>query len=224
MGILLDSARFGTVLICLFAAGSSGTGCYSSSVAGDDDDGDVADIRPDDARDAVDVRPEDGGADTIGPPFPTRFVLRLVSDIPEVLYVAAWDSSSSWGHWLTLLDGTTAMAKSHNCGICSCDDCPGCAVCGAPCMELTELVAGSSGVEYLWDGRRWTADGTCGGFPCEAPEPVPAGTYGAEFCWGTGRGGTLPCDESLVGEACANLTFTLPDPDGVVEYVIDNGG
>ncbi|MBN1774027.1 MAG: hypothetical protein JXB32_22400 [Deltaproteobacteria bacterium] len=212
--MLLETRPPGTVFVtALLALALSGPGCYSSTGGDDDDTGDV-----------VDARPDDGGPDVSVPPFPTRFVLRLVSDIPETLYVAAWEASSASGHWLTLRDGGTAFRKAESCGICDCDECPACALCGAPCAELSELVAGTAGVEYLWDGRQWTTDGACGTLPCEGPEPAPAGTYSARFCWGTARGGTLPCDEILVGETCADVSFTLPDPDGVVEYAIDNGG
>jgi len=197
------------LVVGLLAVASTTPGCYTSSGDTDDDVGDVADVRPD-----------DGGTDVPRPPYPTRFVLRLVSDVPEIVYVAAWEASSTSGHWLTLLDGGAVFRKAESCGICDCDECPACAMCGAPCMELTELTSGTGEVEYLWDGRRWESDGACGSMPCEDPDDVPAGTYTARFCWGDVRGGTLPCDEVLVGETCADVTFTLPDPDGVVEHVI----
>lgn len=222
MRILPDSRTVGTTLVGLLAAALCGPACYSSS-GGDDED--AADARPDDTgAETLDVRPDDAAPETLAPPFPTRFVLRLVSDIPETLYVASFEPSSTSGHWLTLSDRGTPFAKAENCAICDCAECPACSVCGAPCAQLSELVAGSAGVEYLWDGRKWTTDGACGDHPCEAPEPVPAGTYSARFCWGTGRGGSSPCDEYLLGETCADVEFSLPDPDGVVEYVIDHGG
>lgn len=214
---ILDHCRMlGTTLACLLAA-LPGPSCYSSS-GGDDED--VADA----VAETPDVRPDDAGPEAVAPPFPTRFVLRLVSDVPETLYVAAWEPSSTSDHWLTLLDGGVPMAKAENCGICDCAECPACSICGAPCAQLTELVAGTAGVEYRWDGRKWTTDGECGGHPCEAPEPVPAGTYSARFCWGNARGGEPPCGEWLEGESCADVEFSLPDPDGTVEYVIDHGG
>jgi hypothetical protein len=216
MRILPDSVKCGILACGLWAVAPAGTACYSSNPGDDDaateDDGDTADGRPD-----------DGGTDAVRPPFPTRFVLRFISDIPETVYIAGWEASSTSGHWLTLLDGGTAMAKADSCGTCNCDECPVCSMCGAPCMELTPLASGGS-VEYSWDGRRWETDGACGSMPCEDPAEVPAGAYAARFCWGTGRGGSSPCDELLLGERCAEVSFTLPDADGVVEYVVDNGG
>ncbi len=197
------------VVVGLLAGASTTPGCYTSSGGEDGDAGDVADVRPD-----------DGGTDVPRPPYATRFVLRLVSDVPETLYVTAWEASSRSGHWLTLLDGGAEFRKAESCGICDCDECPVCPMCGAPCMELAELTSGIGEVEYLWDGRRWESDGACGTMPCEDSANVPAGSYTARFCWGDGRGGTAPCDEFLLGETCADVTFTLPDPDGVVEYVI----
>ena len=199
-------------------AGLALAACYSSSGG----DGDVAD-----ASDAAEARDGDAATDARPDsptgPHPTRFVLRFISDIPETVYAAAWEASSTSGHWLGLLDGATAMRKAESCGICDCVECPACAMCGAPCMELTAIENGGS-VEYAWDGRRWVDAGTCGSWTCEGPQPVPAGSYTARFCWGTGRGGSLPCDEILLGETCSDVTFTLPDPDGVVDFLINNSG
>jgi len=205
---ILDLRTVGTVVGLLVAA-LGGPACYSSG----GDDGDAGDARADDA-----------GSDTGAPPFPTRFVLRLVSDIPETFYVAAWDPSVSEGHWLTLLDGGTVMAKADACDVCNCSDCPTCSTCGPPLCTIRELSAGTAGVEYLWDGRKWTTDGVCGDRPCEVPESVPAGTYAARFCWAIGHDETASCADALVGVSCADVEFTLPDPDGVVEYVIEHGG
>jgi hypothetical protein len=196
-------------------------GCYGSH--GEDSDGTAetdTHADADSSADAVDT------PDSTPAPWPVRFVLHFVSDVPgEELYVAGWDAAYSGGHWLLLFHDGSPFSKSDNCGICPCDDCPGCPVCGPPCMEATHLVAGSW-VDYLWDGRRWTS-ATCPAAPpatCERVENGPAGAYTARFCYGTAVDVRGPCDETVLNITCQDVPFTLPDPDGLVEYTIDWGG
>ena len=204
--------------------------CYGSHGEDSDGTGDT-DARADvDGRADADAVPDVADVaditDTTPAPWPVRFVLHFISDVPgEELYVAAWDAAYSSGHWLSLSYDGSPFQKADSCGVCQCDDCPACPVCGAPCMAATPLVAGSS-VEYLWDGRRWTG-GTCPIAPpatCEQAENGPAGPYAARFCFGTAVGGTPPCDETVLNITCQDVPFTLPDPDGRVEYTINWSG
>jgi hypothetical protein len=201
-------------------------GCYGSHSEDDDarDDGGVRDDGG--ARDDAVIRDDAGdAADDAAGPGPIRFRLHFVSDIPESVWVAAWDASVVNGHWLTLLRDGAAIAKADRCDVCSCDDCPACPVCGAPCMEATELRNGVT-FEYVWAGSEYQSD-VCPVAPparCERAVASPPGAYTAQFCWGTGVGGTSPCDEEILGLMCEDVPFTVPDADGVVEYTIDWGG
>ncbi|MBI5489977.1 MAG: hypothetical protein HY905_21765 [Deltaproteobacteria bacterium] len=129
------------------------------------------------------------------------------------------------GHWLRIDRAGTVLHKAESCAVCGCDDCPGCPVCGAPCMDATELPSGRS-VEYLWNGMEYPLQ-ACPVEPstvCEEPAICgPVEPYTALICWGTRETGT-PCNETVENLECDNVPFTVPDPDGVVEYTIDRGG
>jgi hypothetical protein len=209
------------------AAAGLAAGCFTSH--GEEDAADVADARTD-ARDDAAVREDaavDGAdvADTTPPPASILFRLRFVSDVPgEGLFVAEWDAAHASGHWLTLLRDGAAFGKAAPCEICPCDDCPACPVCGAPCMDATTLLAGSS-VEYRWDGNEYLGS-TCPVAPpaqCFLAQAAPAGSYTARFCWGTGVT-NAPCDDEILDVTCQEVPFTVPDADGLVEYTIDWGG
>jgi hypothetical protein len=168
-----------------------------------------------------------GGAssDAGVPPAATRFVLRFISDIPESIWVDETDSSYA-GHWLSILRGDGgAINKTKACEYCACDDCPNCPICGAPCPTATEIDSGGE-VEWLWDGVEYAME-ACPSSPqesCLAREISPAGSYVARFCWGLSYTGTLPCPAEVGDIVCADVPFQHPDPDGVVEHLVDHGG
>ncbi|MBI5501994.1 MAG: hypothetical protein HY907_17250 [Deltaproteobacteria bacterium] len=211
-------------------------GCYSSG-AGDDvgepdsrTDGDdttetAADADATEVPADTDAAEVPADADASAGPWPVTFRLRFISDIPESVWVAAWDAAYPSGHWLSLSRDGAGFRKSPACDICMCDDCPGCPVCGAPCMEAVELRDGGS-VEWFWPGFEY-AQITCPAAPpatCQEERAASAGAYAARFCWGASVGGTSPCNEEILDPQCADVEFALPDPDGVVEYLIDHGG
>jgi hypothetical protein len=221
MAVMNRTTTFALVTALLCSAG-----CYGSHADEDVADGDArsdADGRddaglPDDA-DVADAADDAASAASI------RFRLHFVSDIPESVWVAAWDAAVPNGHWLTLLRDGAAIAKADRCDVCSCDDCPACPICGAPCMQATELPNGGT-VEYVWQGFEYQSD-VCPVAPparCERAVTAPPGAYTARFCWGTGVGGTPPCDEEILGLLCEDVPFTVPDADGLVEYTINWGG
>lgn len=160
------------------------------------------------------------------PPTTVLFRLSFISDVEESIYVD--ETSPSWlstGFWLGIVwpDGVNAR-KAPACELCMCDSCPNCPVCGAPCDTVTEIPTGES-TEWLWDGMRYrTAECPSAPEPCQQPEAAPAGSYTAEFCWGLTYEGELPCPAQVVEVHCADVSFTYPDSDGLVEHVVNNGG
>ncbi len=154
------------------------------------------------------------------------FELRFISDVPESIYVNQTDSA--WlnnGHWLTLRRNGKIIRKADACEICSCSQCPNCPVCGAPCQAVTEITNGGK-TEWLWSGKEYPSE------PCpSAPETsclneviAPAGSYTAEFCWGLTFEGTPPCAVYVSQEYCAEVSFQIPEPDGLVDYLVNNSG
>lgn len=169
----------------------------------------------------------DTDADGDGSPAaePITFRLHLVSDVPETLYVDVTDASRpTGGHFLAILRGDEPIRKGDECASCPCDDC-WCAICGAPEPTVAELSTGGS-VEWVWDGLERAAgtcdDGSAG--RCEDEAPAPAGEYVARFCWSATVVGTPPAPAEIEGETCADEPFTIPEPDGLVEHMIDNRG
>jgi len=162
-----------------------------------------------------------GGA----PPWPTLFVITFISDVDESIWVNETDAAWLNGHWLTLERGGEILRKAKACEICACDECPNCPICGAPCPTATEIPSPGS-VEYAWSGYEYR-DADCPSAPqetCLEEVAAPAGSYVAEFCWGTSFEGSPPCPADVVDVQCAEVTFQHPDPDGVVEFVVNNGG
>lgn len=166
-----------------------------------------------------------GGAPP-APPDTIVFQLTFISDIPESIFVNETDFAWLSGHWLTIYYGNGALLrKAPRCEICSCDECPNCPICGAPCPTVTEIQAPGQ-VEWLWSGHTYPeqacpADET---ERCQASVPAAPGSYTAQFCWGTSFTGTLPCPADIFDEHCAEVSFTYPDADGLVEYVLNNSG
>jgi hypothetical protein len=224
------------------------TGCYESSTGPGDGGGDAdaprdgeaapdapgeADAPPDEAAaddaadlaDAPDVPGGDDAGDSTAGPWPVRFVFRFISDIPESIWVNETDPAWVGGHWLVILRDSAPIAKADNCGVCECEDCPACAVCGAPLPTVGEIPSGGSR-EWRWSGNEWRQT-TCPGAPpawCEEPVAAPAGSYAARFCWSTTVTGTPPSPAEVGELTCEDVPFDLPDYDGVVEYVLNWGG
>ncbi len=158
-------------------------------------------------------------------PSETRFVLSFISDVEESIWVNETDPAWTSGHWLTIERGGTAIRKSMACETCSCDECPNCPVCGQPCPTAIEVVSGGA-ADYLWSGFEYpSADcPSAPGQTCLDQVAAPAGTYTAVFCWGLSYEGTPPCPADVVDIHCAEVQFVHPDPDGLVEYLVNHGG
>ena len=167
-----------------------------------------------------------GGGDAGSPPASTRFVLRFISDVPESIWADETDSAGlGTGHWLTILRDGSAIRKAPACEYCPCDDCPNCPVCGAPCPTATEIASGHE-LEWQWSGLEYTTS-QCPVSPqdtCMAGVASPLGSYVARFCWGTSYTGTPPCPAEVIDVQCAEVPFQHPDPDGEVEYLVNNSG
>jgi len=159
------------------------------------------------------------------PPWPTLFKLGFISDVEESIWVNETDPAWLNGHWLTIERGGEIIRKSKACELCACDECPNCPICGAPCPTAIEVPSGGD-AGYEWTGYEWpSAD--CPSAPqetCLEQVPAPAGSYVAKFCWGLSFEGSPPCPADVVDVHCAEVPFQHPDPDGVVEYLVNNGG
>jgi hypothetical protein len=158
-------------------------------------------------------------------PSETRFVLSFISDIPESIWVNETDPAWTTGHWLTIERGGAAIRKAHACEYCSCGDCPNCPICGQPCPTAIEVESGQQ-AEYVWSGFEFPA-ADCPSAPqqtCLEQVAAPPGSYTAVFCWGWSYEGTPPCPADVVGLQCVDVPFVHPDPDGVVDYLVNNGG
>jgi hypothetical protein len=183
----------------------------------------VFDPVPDLVPDAIvdDVPPDE-------PPGPgITFILHFITDIPgyEYLYVQQSDMSCRM-MWISIHDGTRGYAMEHDCAICLCDECTGCAVCGA-CMQVVIPVAGGESVSHAWDGTVW-ATGMCSPYPdedwtCEIPGALAPGDYRARFCYAVAGPGAFP-DGIIPDPMCEDIPFTYPVPGGVVEYTVNNSG
>ena len=175
-----------------------------------------------------DAGPDGGeGGSSVGGSAPTSTVFRLsfISDIPESIWANETDVAWDGGHWLSIYRGGTTIRKAKACEICSCDQCPNCPVCGAPCPTATEIASGAH-LDWTWSGLEYPSS-TCPASPsdtCLAETVAPPGDYVAWFCWGTGFDGTPPCPAEVTDVVCAEVPFQHPDPDGLVEHVVNNGG
>jgi len=169
---------------------------------------------------------DDAGDDAGPPPNTILFRLSFISDVPESIWVNQTDSAwLAGGHWLTITRGGATIRKAPACEQCMCDACPNCPICGAPCPTVDEVASGSS-VEWEWSGLEYPsvpcpADQSQS---CQQPTTAPAGSYSARFCWGLSYEGTPPCPAEITSEACQEVPFTVPDPDGLVEHLVDHGG
>lgn len=209
-----------TVLLAATCAAAllSTAGCARSSLKGGEEQSTAV---PD-----ASAQPTTTTTTTSPPPTTVLFRLSFISDVDESIYVD--ETSPSWlstGFWLGIVwpDGVSAR-KAPACELCMCDSCPNCPICGAPCDTVTAISTGGS-TEWLWDGMRYpTAECPSAPEPCQQPEAAPAGSYTAEFCWGLTYEGTLPCPAEVVDVHCADVSFNYPDSDGLVEYVVNNGG
>jgi hypothetical protein len=213
-GAAISAARASWAAVWI---GALAAGCYDSSTASDGGDDTV-----DAGADARDASPDDGGTG----PYATTFVFRFVSDIPESMWLEETDRSmGTGGFWVGVLRDGEEIRTSNSCGICDCDECPSCAVCGAPCPTVVEVTHGGER-RASWPGTEWVIRDCprAAGTQCEAAVASPAGRYVARFCWGTGYDGTPPCPAELTDRHCADVEFDLPAPGGVVAYLLNNGG
>jgi hypothetical protein len=160
-----------------------------------------------------------GDADADTELWPVTFTFRFVSDIPESVWV---DSTFNQSLVVVTRDGTE-LGLGNACG-CACDRCPACPQCDAPCPSVTEVPAGGTAT-YDWSGAE-AVQRSCPASPasrCTEMVSAPAGDYVVRFCWGTGFEAD-DCGDVLTSVECAEVPFTLPDDDGVVEYTLDSGG
>jgi hypothetical protein len=165
---------------------------------------------------------DDGAAPSIdAAPAATSVTFRLDyrSDVPDSIFVQSGTEAGGQG-WLTVRDGTgDTLAILDDCGVCNCDACDPCAVCGVGRPEVTEIPRDGH-VEWSWEGTVFSST-TCatGGLGCEAATPPPAGSYSAHFCWSTIADGVGP-DHHVGPLTCADQTFELtpagPSPATVV--------
>lgn len=199
---------------------------FPLACGGGDGDGD-ADIDGDADADGDTDGDGDGDNDTDADESSSiRFMLSFVSDVPESIWVDETDDA--WlanGHWLTILRDGAAIRKAQACEYCPCDDCPNCPICGAPCPTVNEVPEGGS-VEYEWSGLEYPFV-TCPNdeaTECLQETVAPPGSYTARFCWGLSVEGTPPCPAEVQDVYCEEVSFEIPEPDGVVEFTVDNGG
>ena len=161
----------------------------------------------------------DADADSESGPWPVRFVFRFVSDVPESVWV---DSTFDWA-FVQVLRGDDHVRLENWCG-CSCDACPDCPMCDAPCPAVLEVPSDDE-ASYLWDGME-TVSRACPARPessCDEEIPASAGAYVARFCYGTGFESGV-CGEELTGRTCEDVPFELPAPGGEVGFTLDSGG
>ncbi len=194
------------------------TGC-AGAVTRDADGGDGdTDVDGDGDTDAD--ADTDGDANSDSGPWPVRFFIRFVSDIPESVWV---DTTFPWSFVSVHRDGDWVTLESW-CA-CTCEECPACRLCERPCPSVLEVESWSEGAEHLWDGME-TVERSCPSQPgsyCSEEVPAPAGSYVATICYGTGHEPDF-CGDSLTGVECEEVPFELPDPDGEVGFILNWGG
>jgi len=171
--------------------------------------------------------PSDPPTDPVGPGI--TFRISFVTDIPddEHLFVQV---SDEMGHqtWASVEDGGTMQPLQWRCDLCMCDECSECAVCG-PALTMVERVSAGDSTTWTWDGTLYPLT-TCTPGPgapeeqCQEIGWLHPGTYAARFCWGTGPVDAFP-DGWIPDPVCDTVEFDYPvEGDGVVEYLVNNGG
>jgi hypothetical protein len=126
---------------------------------------------------------------------------------PDEIFLVS-DCSPSW---IRVLDANDNDVQIHSdCGVCSCDDCDACAVCG--CAFLVEPLAQQGSRDHEWNGMVHPVTNDLCGFTCRTAEPLAAGAYTARFCY------TL--EDSGTDLHCVNETFDFPLAAGIVEHVV----
>ena len=139
-----------------------------------------------------------------------RFRMSYQSDVPDSIFVQSGTELGGQG-WLSVRSpGGSDLAILDNCGLCNCDSCDPCPVCGAGQPEVTEILRGGH-LDWTWDGHVF-ALATCasGSNACEDARMVPAGRYLAHFCWSFTSDGVGP-NHHVGPLTCADEPFMLPD-------------
>lgn len=154
------------------------------------------------------------------------FRLSFRSDVGGADSIFAQQSTSSreGPGWLSVRTAAgSSLAIVGRCDLCDCPTaggrCVGCPVCGPPPDFVVQLFGTGDLVEHRWDGLvHDTATCDSGELAlCSAPPTAaPPGDYVATFCWSTVATGVGM--GAMVGmSTCDDVTFHLPDDDGVVE-------
>lgn len=147
------------------------------------------------------------------PPGSTSVTFRLSyeSDVPDSIFVQSGTESGGQG-WVTIRTAAGApLTFVHDCGVCNCDECGACAVCGIGQPVVTEIGRGMH-LDWTWDARLFAA-GVCpgNGLACETGSALPAGNYVARFCWSWSADGVGP-GHHIGPVSCADEPFTWPLP------------
>lgn len=179
-------------------------------------------LSPVDARSAPDAGPEADAGTAADAGRGLVFRLRLVSDVPESVYLQASGMSGD-PEWIGVRDASgAALAMFQPCELCACTECLRCGVCGMARPVVAEVVANSA-YDLAWDARVFPR-GNCGASTsCYRALDLAPGPYVARFCWADAVDGTGP-GHQVTGVTCADVPFVFPVAGGVVSHLVDHGG
>ncbi|MBI5485830.1 MAG: hypothetical protein HY905_00705 [Deltaproteobacteria bacterium] len=203
---------------------TSGGGCYGSIPSEPDGDGSLDDGRRDAGPGDDAGHPSDAADAEVIPGGSVFFVLRRSPDAASSVWATSALNLYDIGLWISVFRGREELHIEP--GICDwpgcmCDECISCPRdCGVPVWcDATEVAPGGS-VTLLWDGVEH-AIATCGAAAqdCWQPGRATDGSYDARFCWWPSHEDTSACESPVV--RCADVPFTLPDADGIVEYEVE---
>lgn len=155
------------------------------------------------------------------------FELSYATDTPggnDVIYA----QSGAEPEWIRIFDATGAEVRARaSCGLCPCDSCGNCPVCGQGIPLAEPLQAGQS-VRWRWDTQTHPLSRCAtGGAACEASVTLPAGTYVARFCYGRSIIGIGPGGTQVQDVVCQDVPFRWPNvdvPDGVIRHRVCDCG
>lgn len=155
------------------------------------------------------------------------FELSYATDTPggsDVIYA----QNGAEPEWIRIFDATGAEVRARaSCGLCPCDSCGNCPICGQG-IPLAEPLQAGQAARWRWDTQTHPLSRCAtGGAACEASLTLPAGTYVARFCYGRSIIGVGPGGTQVQDVVCQDVPFRWPNvdvPDGIIRHRVCDCG
>lgn len=152
---------------------------------------------------------------------PTELTFRLIWN-SDVLGDVAYAQSGGGQTWINVYDAAGQdVVMDADCGLCPCDNCFSCALCGFAPVVSTPFGGPLGPMERIWDGTTHR-QGRCGTSPgsnvaCQDYQPLQPGRYTARFCFGY-RTVQNRSGEFVDNPQCHDVEFDWPTANPVIVY------